>query len=163
MNLTKGENPLAKETYNSMYGSTRKLSANQYLVEFILKRRAKTKNIVLPDFFWKHPSNEYVYWEGAMNFELRKSASLLSIYPMDVIMAVLKSPEGSNILSFVNKRFNTLCAEENRKKKLRKTAKSDTIIVDNVDDVEVDPNTKPRKRNQRDTSSSKKSKLGKLK
>jgi hypothetical protein len=77
----------------SRYGATAPLNENQYLAELMCERQAKKDRKDLPDRFWRLPA-----YERAYALQCRQAAALLKLYPLETILAVLRT-SGKNAYS----------------------------------------------------------------
>ena len=85
--------------YTSKYGATRKISASQYLAEFICERQAKREKTTLPLKFWNHPD-----WSKQFLAQITHANALLKEHSCLDIINALKSKRGESIYSLGNKK-----------------------------------------------------------
>jgi len=143
-----------KQRYPSHLGSTRKITAPNFLTEFIILRHADNRSIKLPDRIWDKKkfskSLQWKYWCGLYYGELKRANALLKDFDVNDILDALKEGEGRVILSLSNNKIRRLTKEAKRKRELAEQVK-ETIEL-----TVVAPTKLPSK------PYGKKSKLGKL-
>jgi hypothetical protein len=143
-----------KQKYPSHLGAAGKITAPNFLTEFIIMRHAENRNIKLPDRIWdrkKFGHNlQWKYWNGLYFGELKRASELLKKFEVNDILAALKDGPGKVVLSLTNPKLRPLIV---RAKELREAseARKETVEL-----TVVEPTTLPSPRY------GKKSKLGKL-
>lgn len=129
-----------KKQYASIYGATRPIRPDQYLVELIIKRRADKKGITLPQRFWSIKNVQFAYWTQIFGSELRHSKSLFKKYDPECIIDAFNSYDCQYVLSSTNKQLEKITKEFQRRKDLIEQTKQEVNIFTN--DINSVPNKK---------------------
>ena len=140
--------------YVSIYGATRSIRGDQYLVELIIQRRSAKQGVKLPERFWSkklYSDGEYDYWAKFFYSECSHAKKLFDKYDSDCIIEAFNSYDCRNILSCVNKQLEKTTKEYQRRKNVLESVKESVKIKI------VSPDIVPKK------SKGKLTKLGKLK
>lgn len=80
--------------YPSRYSPDGWVRADQYIIELICEKKARTEKKDLPVKFWKNPE-----WEKFFKSQLRKCKSLLAKYSADAIIKGLQDKRAWKIYS----------------------------------------------------------------
>jgi hypothetical protein len=143
-----------KQKYPSHLGATRKITASNYLAEYIIIRHAASRNIKLPNRIWdkkRFSKNlQWRYWCGLYYGELKRASGLLEKFELNDILEALKDGPGKVILSLQNTKLKPLIV---RAKEIRETIEANK---ETNELVIAEPTTLPRQ------SYGQKSKLRKL-
>ena len=84
----------SKNCYPSRYSPQGWVRANQYIIELVCEKKAKTLKKELPIKFWSNPE-----WEKFFKSQLRKCKSLLQKYSSEAIIKALQDKRSWNIYS----------------------------------------------------------------
>lgn len=102
-----------EKKYVSIYGSSQKITAAQYICELICSRRAKADNIELPDQFWLKGKMNANVWCNYFARQSRHAINLIKRYgEANVIDAIRNNP---CIYSLGNDHLEMYC-EQNAEK-----------------------------------------------
>ena len=84
----------SKNCYPSGYSPKGWVRADQYIIELVCEKKAKTLKKELPIKFWSNPE-----WEKFFKSQLRKCKSLLQKYSSEAIIKALQDKRSWNIYS----------------------------------------------------------------
>lgn len=143
-----------KQRYPSHLGATRKITAPNFLTEFILLRHAENRGIKLPNRIWDKAkfskSLQWKYWNGLYYGEMKRASALLKDFELNDILAALKEGEGKVILSLTNNKIRRLIRDAVNKRELAEQMQEKVELT--LQEVTAEPRQQYGK----------KSKLGKL-
>jgi hypothetical protein len=118
-----------KKKYQSIYGATKPIRGDQYLVELIIERRSNKGGVKLPDRFWSSPQSQYQYWKNIFIAECVHAKKLFDKYDSDCIIQAFNSHECKYILSVTNKQLEKVVVELQRQKNVQRLTIEKTNIV----------------------------------
>lgn len=131
-----------KRRYKSSFGAEW-ITGQQLLAEMVVARKAKSKGIDLPLFFWNTTQ-----WKREFLLQLRYANSLTKIYDIVAVLKALKSKAGSSIWSLNAPWLDPLCQEEQAKLDRQAATTDDSTNSGTNDNDEpvtsVDTTTAPR-------------------
>lgn len=143
-----------QQRYPSHLGATRKITATNYLTEFILIRHAESRHIKLPNRIWDKKKFskdlQWKYWNGLYYGELKRASTLLKKFELNDVLAALKDGPGKVILSLQNQKLRPLVVRAKESREVAEAQRKTTELVT------AEPTTLPR------SGYGKKSKRGKL-
>lgn len=99
------------------------------LADFVCKRSAEKKKIVLPQSYWNTD-----YWGKEYKKSIIAAHAILKIYPLSVVLSSLNHPSGRWITSLRARQLHDLCRDEQKRHEQikEKIRQSDAPILTNT-------------------------------
>ena len=110
--------------YPSRYSDDKKVTAAQYLAEFMCERQAQKNKKELPKRFWNLP-----HWAKKFKSQLFAAYGLLKLYNETALIRAVKSKEARSIYSLRAPILDDIVKEQQRILELDKDKSKDANIV----------------------------------
>ena len=110
--------------YPSRYSDDKKVTAAQYLAEFMCERQAQKNKKELPKRFWNLP-----HWTKKFKSQLFAAYGLLKLYDEVAIIRAVKSKEARYIYSLRAPTLDDIIKEQQRMLELDKAKAKDADVI----------------------------------
>ena len=136
---------------NSIYNPGKQISEAQYLAEYIIKKGADNKGVVLPERFWgtkDDPKTEWKSWGDRIPIENIHAKRLLKTHSFKNIMSAIDDHRSRFVMSLTNKNLVKIINEYSAREK-RKSIIEESIRVDvKKTSTKTLPSRKPGKKSR---------------
>lgn len=92
----------------------------QWLAEWATAKQAAKEGVTLSRGFWRTS----VRWNKIFSLQSRAASALLRLFPLEVVGAVLRGPQGRRVYSLAAPWLTDLCRDEQRRLELKRAAEA---------------------------------------
>ncbi len=130
---------MAEKNFTSRYAPDTKITAAQYITEFICENKARKDGKDLPLRFWQIPA-----WAKFFKLQILSAGGLLKIYEAEAIILALKTPQGRGIFSLRAPHLDQIVKEQQATLDARKTKLANAEAVERASTTSIPRPERPR-------------------